>query len=130
MKRTFFHPGSTKCEEQKREAREDYGLSNPISSSKDRFPPFVSSFVEERCERRIPLFRNTGTRRYCPDIHDWKDLDTYEIGDGWGGLDPLHQYEQDTTTTARNQYDRYRRPVVGSTTTTTNNPVDDPELDD
>jgi hypothetical protein len=25
LKRTFFHPGSTKCEEQKREAREDYG---------------------------------------------------------------------------------------------------------
>jgi hypothetical protein len=25
LKRTFFHPGATKCEEQKREAREDYG---------------------------------------------------------------------------------------------------------
>jgi hypothetical protein len=25
LKRTFFHPGTTKCEEQKREAREDYG---------------------------------------------------------------------------------------------------------
>jgi hypothetical protein len=25
LKRTFFHPASTKCEEQKREAREDYG---------------------------------------------------------------------------------------------------------
>lgn len=25
LKRTLFHPGSTKCEEQKREAREDYG---------------------------------------------------------------------------------------------------------
>ena len=25
LKRGLFHPGSTKCEEQKREAREDYG---------------------------------------------------------------------------------------------------------
>jgi hypothetical protein len=25
LKRSIFHPGSTKCEEQKREAREDYG---------------------------------------------------------------------------------------------------------
>ena len=25
LKRTLFHPGSTKCEEQKREAREEYG---------------------------------------------------------------------------------------------------------
>jgi hypothetical protein len=27
LKRTFFHPGATKCEEQKREAREDYGMT-------------------------------------------------------------------------------------------------------
>jgi hypothetical protein len=25
LKRTLWHPGTTKCEEQKREAREDYG---------------------------------------------------------------------------------------------------------
>ncbi len=31
LKRTFFHPGATKCEEQKREAREDYG--NLLSSA-------------------------------------------------------------------------------------------------
>ena len=35
LKRTFFHPGATKCEEQKREAREDYGkfsfhISSPL----------------------------------------------------------------------------------------------------
>lgn len=35
LKRTFFHPGSTKCEEQKREAREDYGESNFL------FLPFI-----------------------------------------------------------------------------------------
>ena len=35
LKRTFFHPGSTKCEEQKREAREDYGLLNFL------FLPFI-----------------------------------------------------------------------------------------
>ncbi|UJR22950.1 hypothetical protein I4U23_025977 [Adineta vaga] len=68
LKRTFFHPGSTKCEEQKREAREDY---------------------EERCEPSFPLFRNTGTRRFCPDIHNWKELDNYEIGDGYESRDPI-----------------------------------------
>ncbi|CAF3895793.1 unnamed protein product, partial [Rotaria sp. Silwood1] len=59
LKRTFFHPGTTKCEEQKREAREDY---------------------EERCEPSFPLYRNTGTKRFCPDINPWKEFDNYEIG--------------------------------------------------
>lgn len=110
LKRTFFHPGSTKCEEQKREAREDY---------------------EERCEPSFPLFRNTGTRRYCPDIHDWKEFDNYEIGDGFSSYNPLNLDDDDdhstTKTTTRDQYNRYRRPTVS---TTTENPVDIPDHDE
>ncbi|CAF1355681.1 unnamed protein product [Adineta ricciae] len=75
LKRSFFHPGSTKCEEQKREAREDY---------------------EERCEPSFPLFRNTGTRRFCPDIHDWKAFDNYEIGDGFESRDPISESKINT----------------------------------
>jgi hypothetical protein len=55
--------------------------------------------LEERCEPSFPLFRNTGTRRFCPDIHDWKDLDNYEIGDGFEVRDPISGDE-----TNKNQY--------------------------
>jgi hypothetical protein len=43
-KRTFFHPGKTRCEEEKREVTERY---------------------EEKCEHIIPMKRN------CPDIKLW-----------------------------------------------------------
>ncbi|CAF1111627.1 unnamed protein product [Adineta steineri] len=86
LKRTFFHPGATKCEEQKREAREDY---------------------EERCEPSFPLFRNTGTRRFCPDIHDWKEFDNYEIGDGYDSRDLMGGDKKNTGhNKERNQYER------------------------
>ncbi|CAF1014824.1 unnamed protein product [Didymodactylos carnosus] len=62
LKRSFLHPGRTKCEEQKREAREDY---------------------EERCEPSFPLFRNSGHHRFCPDINSWQEFDNYEIGNGY-----------------------------------------------
>jgi len=60
LKRTIFHPGKTKCEEQKREASEKY---------------------EERCEPSINKL--TGTR-YCPDIKKWEAFRNYEIGSGRG----------------------------------------------
>ncbi|CAF1153147.1 unnamed protein product [Rotaria sordida] len=87
LKRTFFHPGSTKCEEQKREAREDY---------------------EERCEPSFPLYRNTGTNRYCPDINTWREFDNYEIGNGY---EPHGSTNHDRTNRDRNkdrnQYNSY-----------------------
>ena len=84
--------------------------------------------AEERCEPSFPLFRNTGTRRFCPDIHNWKELDNYEIGDGYEARDPL---SDEQTSTVRNQYypttrnyDRYRRPT---TTAPSFDDVDDEE---
>jgi hypothetical protein len=85
--------------------------------------------AEERCEPSFPLFRNTGTRRFCPDIHDWKELDNYEIGDGYGERNPM---ADDETTTVRNRYDstknydRYRRPT--KVTPTVNNKDDDDDV--
>ena len=72
----------------------------------DAFQPSYSP-VEERCEPSFPLFRNTGTRRFCPDIHDWKEFDNYEIGDGFGARDPAAVTEQ----SQHNAFDRYRRPT-------------------
>ncbi len=42
--------------------------------------------IEERCEPSIPWQRNRKSNRFCPDINDWQELDTYEIGEG-GGFD-------------------------------------------
>lgn len=39
--------------------------------------------LEERCEPSFPLYRNTGTNRFCPDINSWKEFDQYEIGNGY-----------------------------------------------
>ncbi|CAM2718328.1 unnamed protein product [Rotaria socialis] len=55
LKRTIFHPGKTKCEEQKREASEKY---------------------EERCEPSVNKL--TGSR-YCPDIKTWGAFKNYEF---------------------------------------------------
>ncbi|CAF2044442.1 unnamed protein product [Rotaria magnacalcarata] len=60
LKRTIFHPGKTKCEEQKREASEKY---------------------EERCEPSINKL--TGSR-YCPDIKTWDAFKNYETNSGYG----------------------------------------------
>ncbi|CAF3614054.1 unnamed protein product [Rotaria socialis] len=60
LKRTIFHPGKTKCEEQKREASEKY---------------------EERCEPSVNKL--TGSR-YCPDIKTWGAFKNYEVGSGLG----------------------------------------------
>ncbi|CAF0962650.1 unnamed protein product [Adineta ricciae] len=60
LKRTLFHPGKTRCEEQKREAAEKY---------------------EERCEPSINKL--TGSR-YCPDIQTWEAFQIYEVGSGYG----------------------------------------------
>ncbi|CAF0775531.1 unnamed protein product [Adineta ricciae] len=84
LKRTLFHPGSTKCEEQKREAREDY---------------------EERCEPSFPLYRNTGTHRFCPDINSWSEFENYEIGNGYDGRDPTSA----TPYIDRNRYNTVNR---------------------
>ncbi|CAF3836362.1 unnamed protein product, partial [Rotaria magnacalcarata] len=101
LKRTFFHPGRTNCEEQKREAREDY---------------------EERCEPSFPLYRNTGTNRYCPDINSWTELDNYEIGDGYEARVPINDDRKN-----RNQYNAYSVNYPRSTTsasTITNEDLD------
>lgn len=39
--------------------------------------------TEERCEPSLPLLRNTGSGRFCPEIKLWKALDKYEIGNGY-----------------------------------------------
>lgn len=70
LRRSLFHPTRTKCEEQKREAKEDY---------------------EERCEPSNPILRNQATNRHCPDLNDWDAFKNYEIRDGlssFGDLKP------------------------------------------
>ncbi|CAF0970371.1 unnamed protein product [Adineta steineri] len=90
----LFHPGATKCEEQKREAREDY---------------------EERCEPSFPLHRNTGTNRFCPDINDWKEFDLYEIGNGYSSHDSnsaTSYVDRNQNTNNRNGDTRNRPPPI------------------
>lgn len=53
-RRSFLHPGKTKCEEQKREARKGY---------------------EEKCS----LFG----KRFCPKLSTWNDFQRWEIGGGY-----------------------------------------------
>ncbi len=97
LKRTFFHSGVTKCEEQKREAREDYGRLSICCFFKSFFYFFL---LEERCEPSNPIYRNTDTRRFCPDINKWKEFDQYEIGNGFAGKNP-------TSTVRYSDRDRY-----------------------
>ena len=60
-RRTIFHPGKTKCEEQKREARSAY---------------------EEKCSLL--------GKRFCPDLKTWKMFEQWEIGGGYESKrDPL-----------------------------------------
>lgn len=61
FRRTIFHPGKTKCEEQKREARKAY---------------------EERC--------SVLGKRFCPNLKDWKEFSRWEVGGGYESKrDPL-----------------------------------------
>ncbi|CAF4261247.1 unnamed protein product [Rotaria sp. Silwood2] len=53
-RRSFLHPGKTKCEEQKREARKAY---------------------EEKCSML--------GKRFCPKLSAWKDFQQWEIGGGY-----------------------------------------------
>jgi len=53
-RRSFLHPGKTKCEEQKREARKGY---------------------EEKCTML--------GKRFCPKLSTWKDFQQWEIGGGY-----------------------------------------------
>jgi len=53
-RRSFLHPGKTKCEEQKREARKGY---------------------EEKC--------TILGKRFCPKLSAWNDFQQWEIGDGY-----------------------------------------------
>lgn len=70
----------------------------------------TSFLLEERCEPSFPLFRNTGTRRFCPDIQLWKELDNYEIGDGYGVRNPLNDdYNAGYQNNDRNQYNTHDR---------------------
>ncbi len=54
VRRSFLHPGKTKCEEQKREARKGY---------------------EEKCT----ILR----KRFCPKLSTWNDFQRWEIGGGY-----------------------------------------------
>ena len=85
-KRGIFHPGLTACEEQKREAREDYGMRGFGRIFQKKTFLVFNINIEERCEPSIPWQRNRKSNRYCPDINEWQELDTYEIGEG-GGFD-------------------------------------------
>lgn len=59
--RSFLHPGKTKCEEQKREARKGY---------------------EEKC--------TVLGKRFCPKLSAWNDFQQWEIGGGYeSGRHPL-----------------------------------------
>jgi len=102
LKRSIFHPGRTKCEEQKREAREDYGNLTICFIFKFSFSSFS---LEERCEPSFPLYRNTGTNRFCPDINDWKEFDQYEIGNGYDVQSPTSTVRY----VDRNRYDTINR---------------------
>ncbi|CAF3195095.1 unnamed protein product [Rotaria socialis] len=53
-RRTLFHPGKTKCEEQKREASKAY---------------------EEKC--------TVLGKRFCPKLSAWKEFQQWEIGGGY-----------------------------------------------
>ncbi|CAF1162563.1 unnamed protein product [Rotaria sp. Silwood1] len=53
-RRSFLHPGKTKCEEQKREARKAY---------------------EEKC--------SILGKRFCPRLSTWRDFQQWEIGGGY-----------------------------------------------
>lgn len=78
LKRTFFHPGKTKCEEQKREAAEKY---------EERCEPSINKLTGSRyCKRELISFKkflfsffDTG-----PDIQTWHAFKNYEIGGGYG----------------------------------------------
>jgi hypothetical protein len=72
-------------------------------------------FSEERCEPSFPLYRNTGTNRYCPDINSWKELDNYEIGNGYDGRDATST----VTYFDRNRYNKIDR----------DRPADPPPID-
>ncbi|CAF1042284.1 unnamed protein product [Didymodactylos carnosus] len=60
LKRTFLHPGKTKCEEQKREASKAY---------------------EEKC--------TVLGKRFCPKLDGWSDFKNWEINEGYIKKSPL-----------------------------------------
>lgn len=79
-----------------------------------RVSPYRFAFAsEERCEPSLPIFRNTGMGRFCPDINNWLELDNYEIGNGFDVPDPTttmvyvdrHRYNG-----ANRDADKRRRP--------------------
>ena len=98
-RRSFLHPGKTKCEEQKREARKAY---------------------EEKCSML--------GKRFCPKLATWVDFQQWEIGGGYESKrNPLptqtpapqmhtmrtHRTPLYTVPTLRT----YRTPLYGSVTT-------------
>ncbi|CAF0743768.1 unnamed protein product [Didymodactylos carnosus] len=113
LKRALFHPGKTKCEEQKREASEKYEERCEPSFNKitgSRYLQFLKRTLfhpdrtkceeqkrealedyEERCEPSLPWNRNRPNNpdRYCPELRKWDDFVNYEIGNG--GIDDLSQ---------------------------------------
>jgi len=78
LKRTIFHPGKTKCEEQKREASEKY---------EERCEPSVNKLTGSRyCKCNLSFFC-IFLFCYCylgPDIKTWAAFKNYEVGSGMG----------------------------------------------
>lgn len=64
--------------------------------------------LEERCEPSFPLYRNTGSHRFCPDINSWKDLDNYEIGDGYDIHQPAYNDERNKNHYRDRDQNRFR----------------------
>lgn len=79
LKRTIFHPGKTKCEEQKREASEKY---------EERCEPSVNKLTGSRyCKYfafEIESFHLIPFNFLGPDIKTWAAFKNYEIGSGLG----------------------------------------------
>jgi hypothetical protein len=78
LKRTIFHPGKTKCEEQKREASEKY---------EERCEPSVNKLTGKRyCTINRLIFEKKFIFVYFigPDIKTWDAFKNYEIGSGMG----------------------------------------------
>jgi len=81
LKRTFFHPGKTKCEEQKREASEKY---------EERCEPSINKLTGSRyCKTNKIAFSSLYISTFIylsigPDIKSWAAFQNYEVGSGYG----------------------------------------------
>ncbi|CAF4579527.1 unnamed protein product [Rotaria sp. Silwood1] len=84
-RRSFLHPGKTKCEEQKREARKAYEEKCSILGK--RFCPRLSKTKceEQKREARKAYEEKCSIlgKRFCPRLSTWRDFQQWEIGGGY-----------------------------------------------